>query len=349
MSEREPGDAAGEQAGRDPVNHQPPEEWRPGDPPDPMAGGVQPPGEPPHRHPHEQPPGRHAAGAHPYRGDSGGAGPSGEHPTGAPPEPVTGQVSEGPSGPAQAGYEHAGYPPGYGESDASDTGPGGYPPGGPPANFSSGQGPSYAEAGGRPSGQGPGFAPPGGYGQPYGQQPGGGQAYPPQGGYGPPEVRPTPWGKILGIGCGVLLVLLLLAGGCTTLALFTAGSGGSAAREEGSAPLPETQAEVTAAATEFEPGPLYEEGDFTSVAVSVTNTGREDVDVNPLYFRVVDTEGVEHSTSEAIGMDANEIGARSLAPGQSLSGVVTVEGEVRARTVVFEPAYSGPVEARVIT
>ncbi|WP_223830535.1 hypothetical protein [Nocardiopsis quinghaiensis] len=140
---------------------------------------------------------------------------------------MDGELSEGPSGPGQAGYEHAGYAPGYGEADVSRAGPGAPPPGGQPENFSSGQAPGYFEAGGYPSGQGPGYAPgsgaAGGYAQGYGQGPGGGQGYPPQGGYGPPETRPTPWGKLLGISCGVLLLLLFLVGGCTTLVLFTAG------------------------------------------------------------------------------------------------------------------------------
>ncbi|MEE2044084.1 DUF4352 domain-containing protein [Nocardiopsis tropica] len=165
--------------------------------------------------------------------------------------------------------------------------------------------------------------------------------------------RPTPWGKIIGIGCGVLLLLLLLGGGCTAIALISAGVGdrateGSGERAPGDEGLTETRgAEVTAGETDFEPSPLYAEGVYTSVAVSVTNSGEEQLDVNPLYFSIVDEEGSVHSTSEAIGMDANELGAQTLAPGQTTSGAITVEGRVDAARVVFEPFYSGPVEAPV--
>ncbi|WP_317847015.1 DUF4352 domain-containing protein [Nocardiopsis deserti] len=374
MSDRESEGVPQEQSGQrpDPVNHRPPEEWRPGDAGDPIEGGPQPPGEPPHRFPHQEtqpgegrlPHGRHesppSTGAHAYGEPSAGGGapadvpPSG-HPTGAPPEPVTGELSEGPSGPGQAGYEHAGYAPGYGESDGTATGAGGQPPGGPPDNFSSGQGPGYAAAGGYPSGQGPGYAPgqTGGYGQAYGYgpEPGAGQGYPPQGGYGPPEARPTPWGKIIGLSCAVLLLLMFVIAGCTTVALFAAAHRQTpveeteSRQEGGEAAGP--RAELTAAPTDFDPGPLYTEGEYTSVDVSVTNTGQEDIEVNPLYFRVVDAQGDQHSTSEAVGMDADEIGARTLAPGQSVSGVITVEGDVEPETVVFSPFFGEPVEVPV--
>ncbi|WP_017569634.1 DUF4352 domain-containing protein [Nocardiopsis halotolerans] len=293
---------------------------------------------------------------------------------------MTGELSEGPSGPGQAGYEHAGYAPGYGESDTPGTGAGGTPPGGTPDDYSSGQGPGYFTAGGYPSGQGPGYAPgpTGGYGQEYGRGYGPGpagpgpgapghqvpgypapgyqasgyptQGYPPQGGYGPAETTPTPWGKIIGISCGVLLLLMLLVAGCTTVALFAAGTGDPEVEGE-TAPETEEAAgpriELTASETGFVPGPLYTDGEFTSVDVSVTNTGREDVEVNPLYFRVVDAQGTEHSTTQAIGMDANELGARTLESGQSVSGAITVAGDVDAETVVFEPFFGEPVEVPV--
>jgi len=208
-------------------------------------------------------------------------------------------------------------------------------------------------------GQDPGLGQPPGHGRGpfYGQgsywqggPPQVGYAYPPPGG---PEPSGTPWGKIIGIGCGVLLLLLLVGGGCTAVALIAAGTGdtetgGAQSRERGDDGLDETRgAEVTATDTDFEPSPLYSEGVYTSVAVSVTNAGEERLDVNPLYFSIVDAEGSVHSTSEAIGMDANELGAQTLAPGQTTSGAVTVEGRVDPERVVFEPFYSGPVEVPV--
>lgn len=359
----------------DPVDHHPPEEWRPGDPEDPMGGGPQPPGEPPHVFPggpHRERPGPPEEGGHlppppgpnwapPPLGDPHadtgpgtpppppppppppGGYPPGGHPTGAPPEPVGGELSEGPSGPAQAGYEHAGYAPGYGEADVPGAGAGSYPT--PPYRGEPPPGPGYGE-------QGP---PSGAYGAGYGA------AHPPGGhgatqGYGPPQEKQTPWGRILGIGCGVLLLLLLVGGGCTAIGLVLAQSGspmGSGPGADDSGPLQQQEegtggAEVTAGRTDFEPGPLYSSGDFTSVDVSVRNEGGEPLDVNPLYFSVIDASGTLHSTSEGIGMDARELDASTLVPGQSTSGVITVQGMVEADRVVFEPFYGEPVETPVL-
>lgn len=358
----------------DPVNHHPPEEWRPGDPEDPMEGGPQPPGEPPHvfpDRPHGGRPGPPEEGGHlppppgpnwtpPPLGDQGpgpgpgspppppppppGGYPPGDHPTGGPPEPVGGELSEGPSGPAQAGYEHAGYAPGYGEADVSGAGAGSYPE--PPYRGEPAPGPGYGE-------QGPPSGPYGaGYGAAYG--PGGYGGHGAQQAYGPPQEKQTPWGRILGIGCGVLLLLLLVGGGCTAIGLVLAQSGtpgvGAPETEDSGSPSEEGAggAEVTAGRTEFEPGPLYSSGDFTSVDVSVRNDGQEPLDVNPLYFSVIDVSGTLHSTSEGIGMDERELDASTLVPGQSTSGVITVQGLVEADRVVFEPFYGEPIEAPVL-
>ncbi|WP_431868818.1 DUF4352 domain-containing protein [Nocardiopsis eucommiae] len=383
MSDREPEEGAGERPDQDPVNHHPPEEWRPGDPGDPIEGGPQPPGEPRHEPPpgaappHGTPPwGQppHAPPGGPYPGGAlhGGPPPGGVPPGGQPPDgppgdawsggqpswqrppggqpswqqppggpqgpqtgggpsfgpppgqpgpygggpgqPDPGEYSQGPSGPGSAGYEHAGYAPGYG----------GYPS--EPVNYGA---------------QG-GYGHPGGYGPPG------------AGGYGPPPSKPTPWGKIIGIGCGVLLLLLLALGGCAAVALVLADRNASSGGEPGLEQTEEapgedvpSEAELTATATEFEPSSLYVEGEFTSVEVTVTNTGADALDVNPLYFVVVDTEGEEHSPGDAIAMDANELGVQTLDPGQTADGAITVPGEIEAERVLFEPYFTGPVEVPV--
>lgn len=119
-------------------------------------------------------------------------------PTGSPPEPEDRQLSEGPSGPDQAGYEHAGYAPGYGESDLPGAGAGSRPGGSVVAGS---QEHHRARRDGRDN--------------------------PPPGGRGPRGARPTPWGKVLGIGFGVLLILLLLGAGCMSLAMFTVNENAS--------------------------------------------------------------------------------------------------------------------------
>lgn len=163
---------------RDPVNHHPPEEWRPGDVGDPVEDGPQPPGEPSHGHggPAPRAPGTAAD----------------QHPTGSPPESVERQLSEGPSGPEQAGYEKAGYAPGYGESDLPGAGVGSRPGGSIVAGRDAHSRARHDS-----------------------------DDLPPPGGYGPQGAVPTSWGKVFGLGFGALLLLLLLGAGCMSLAMFT--------------------------------------------------------------------------------------------------------------------------------
>lgn len=191
VTEQDPEKVLGQRPGdgRDPVNHHPPEEWRPGDAGDPIDEGPQPPGEPSHGH------GGPAPQVPPPAGEQNPLGESSteeQHPTGAPPEPVDpGQLSEGPSGPEQAGYEHAGYAPGYGESDLPGAGAGSRPGGSVVAGSEEHRQAQW------------------------------GSGRPPPGGYGPQQADPTPWGKVLGIGVGALLILLLLGAGCMSVAMFT--------------------------------------------------------------------------------------------------------------------------------
>ncbi|GHD20313.1 DUF4352 domain-containing protein [Nocardiopsis kunsanensis] len=393
-----------------PVDRRPPEEWRPGDPEDPMAGGPRPPGEPPHEFPpvhngatvsgpedreeeppngrrpdFAPPPGHRSERPYKRQGDpyqdrrgqqhSGGppegttaepqehgsaklqgdpyrarpslgpgtppAGGHGEHPTGAPPEPVdrTGEFSEGPSGLDQSGFEQAGYAPGYGETDEAGAGVGSYPPVDPAQEYRTDQ---Y----GRPRPGNPAEPrPPGTYGPDR-------RAHPPGGGYTPS--RPAPWGKILGIGCGVALLLMLVAGGCMAAAMFTVSDGSSDAQEPaieapGTSEEPALEpGDVTADHTEFDPSPLYTSGEYTSVEVSVINNSQEELDVNPLYFTMIDQEGQNHSSRSGVGMDDNEIGAEKLSPGQTTSGAVTVEGgDLALERLVFAPIGHQPLEVPI--
>ncbi|MEU2944885.1 DUF4352 domain-containing protein [Nocardiopsis alba] len=313
MSDREPEEGPEGRPGEDPVNHHPPEEWRPGDPGDPFGGGPRPPGEPPRSDgpgdPYHDPSGYGGAAPGPPSGTEG----SGGRPTMRPPRgEETGELSEGPNGPGGAGYENSGYPPGQG----------GYPD------------TPYAYGNrGANDGRGAGFS-------------------------GPPPVPPTPWGKILGIGCGVLLLLLLVLGGCGAVMIFMSGTGspegpggpvgpGEGAQEDPRGEETPSNATLDASSTDFQPSSLYVEGEFTSVRVRITNDGERSLDVNPLYFTVVDTSGEEHAPGDAIAMDAREISVQTLESGQNAEGVITVEGTVEPESVVFEPFHTIPVEVPV--
>ncbi|CAL9499717.1 hypothetical protein SUDANB6_03419 [Streptomyces sp. enrichment culture] len=206
------------------------------------------------------------------------------------------------------------------------------------------------------------------------------QPYPPQPGWGGPQQQsvyglpPQPpkkrgVGKVVGIGCAGLLALLVViavvAGGGdsgdsggkdeTAVADGKQETGGGTkeepAREEGdSGPAEGAQAqgpvEVTARKTAFAKTILADGTDYTSVLVTVTNNGGEQVDVNPLYFTITDTDGTKHTAELAV--DENQIDTVKLASGENVSGTVTGKGTFTPKYVTFTDGLFGdPVRVDV--
>ncbi|WP_285731915.1 DUF4352 domain-containing protein [Nocardiopsis sp. ATB16-24] len=190
------------------------------------------------------------------------------------------------------------------------------------------------------------------------QQPHPGDSQQPPYGRPMPPASPRPGmstGKKFGLGCGGLLLVLFLFGGCVA-----AVSGGdlddgppepTTAREgteqeekveeaaaedtEEAAPEEEQDVVVTAEAVEFTPSILYDGGDFTSVYVTVENNGDENVDVNPLYFSIVADDGTKKDTTSGLGEAEDQIATMTLSPGQRAEGVVTAEGDFTPASVEF--------------
>lgn len=124
-----------------------------------------------------------------------------------------------------------------------------------------------------------------------------------------------------------------------------AGSGSPAPPSPSTEPSQEPTPEpvtMTAEVVAYQPGPLDDEGeDYTSVRVTVRNEGDGEVAVNPLFFSAVDTDGGKHGVELLAG--AEQIDTVDLAPGQSVSGVVTFEGDLDLNYVTFEPWAQGEV------
>ena len=102
---------------------------------------------------------------------------------------------------------------------------------------------------------------------------------------------------------------------------------------------------LTAKPAAFKPTVLHRGGDYTSVAVTVTNRGKQDVSVNPFYFKVTDTEGGVHRPE--LGMDENQIDTLTLAPGEHVTGSITVKGTVTPASVTFADVLGTSVRASV--
>ncbi|WP_240999501.1 DUF4352 domain-containing protein [Streptomyces sp. Tu 4128] len=204
-----------------------------------------------------------------------------------------------------------------------------------------------------------------GYGYPQQQT---GYGYPPQPGYPggpmpqPPKKNNT--GKIIGLGCGGALALILLVG----LIGAIAGGGDDSdsakkdetaastsakpeakdkpaakeeepAKEKEEAAVEEGPVKITAKKTAFKGSILADGTAYTSVLVTVTNNGDEAVDVNPLYFTITDTSGTKHTV--ALAADENQIDTVTLAAGENISGTVTGKGNFTAKYVTFTDGFLG--------
>ncbi|MDI9889442.1 DUF4352 domain-containing protein [Streptomyces sp. HNM0645] len=108
----------------------------------------------------------------------------------------------------------------------------------------------------------------------------------------------------------------------------------------------DTPVDLVARKTAFTPGVLHDDGDYTSVLVTVSNNGDKEISVNPLYFSLTDTAGTKHTA--ALAVDKNQIGTVKLAPGEKASGTITGKGDFTARYVTYTDGILGdPVRATV--
>lgn len=190
--------------------------------------------------------------------------------------------------------------------------------------------------------------------QQWGQQP---QGYGQHPGFGQPSMPPQPKksnaGKIVGFGCLGIIGLFVLIG---IIAAVAGGSSDDGAKDaspatvqkddskpeqkEKEAPAVETDVKLSAKATEFVPGVLHNGGDFTSVEVTIENATKGNIDVNPLYFSVTDTNGTKHN-ADALGQSENQIDTLKLAPGENVTGVITAEGKFKAKSVTYTDGLIG--------
>ncbi|MFF2536947.1 DUF4352 domain-containing protein [Streptomyces cyaneofuscatus] len=178
------------------------------------------------------------------------------------------------------------------------------------------------------------------------QQPGWGQQPP------PPKKGKT--GKILGFGCLGIVGLFVLVG---IVAVAAGGDEDStkppaaavdakpgkaedakvdAPREEPAKKAPVT---VTAKTVDFKKSILAQGEDYTSVQVTITNNSKNDLDINPLYVTITDTNGSKHTAE--LGVDEDQLDTVSLAPGENVTGTITGKGKFDAKYVTYTDGLIG--------
>lgn len=188
------------------------------------------------------------------------------------------------------------------------------------------------------------------------QQPGWGA---PQPGYGQPPFQPQPpkkskTGKIIGFGCLGVIALFVVIGIIGAIA-YSGGSNDKAdstpaktptntAPEKAEAsskpkPAPAAPVKITAKKTAFSKSILADGSDYTSVLVTVTNNSDKEIDVNPLYFTITDTNGTKHTAE--LAADKEQIDTVKLAPGENVSGTITGKGAFTAKYVTYTDGIFG--------
>ncbi|CAH9418475.1 DUF4352 domain-containing protein [Streptomyces globisporus] len=184
------------------------------------------------------------------------------------------------------------------------------------------------------------------------QQPQPGQPQQPGWGQQPPPPRKRKTGKIIGFGClGIVGLIVLIA----VISMVASGGddGGESSTTKPSAtqgeakkdePKEEESAEkapvtVTAKAVTFKKSVLAQGDDYTSVQVTITNNSRNDIEVNPLYVTITDTDGSKHTVE--LGVDEDQLDAMTLAPGENTTGTVTAKGTFDAKYVTYTDGLIG--------
>lgn len=188
------------------------------------------------------------------------------------------------------------------------------------------------------------------------QQPQPGQPQQPGWGQQPPPPRKRKTGKIIGFGClGIVGLIVLIA------VISMVASGGDDGNESPTTKPSATQGEakkdepkeeskeeesaekapvtVTAKAVAFKKSVLAQGDDYTSVQVTITNNSKSDIEVNPLYVTITDTDGGKHTVE--LGVDEDQLDAMTLAPGENATGTVTAKGTFDAKYVTYTDGLIG--------
>ncbi len=178
------------------------------------------------------------------------------------------------------------------------------------------------------------------------------QPYPPTP-YGPPPPKKgMSTGAIVAIiigGLFVLLILLVVVLGALVSTPETDDKGTPTAAptaeqttppaKKPKAPAEKPPVQVVAKAAKFAPSILHDGGEFTSVAVTITNNSDETISINPLYFTITDKGGSKHTAQ--LGMDENQMGTVDLAPGENITGSITGKGEFVPKYVTYTDGLLG--------
>jgi hypothetical protein len=93
---------------------------------------------------------------------------------------------------------------------------------------------------------------------------------------------------------------------------------------------------------------LSDGGPLSCVKVTVTNQTKKQLEVNPLYFSITDTDDTKHDSASALGQYEDQIATLSLAPREKATGLICATGKFRPKTVAMtNPLFAEAARAQV--
>lgn len=149
-----------------------------------------------------------------------------------------------------------------------------------------------------------------------------------------------------------LAAVAVLTAGCELeedpVAVQPAESGKAAGKEGGEAKGKDVPIKLTAKRAKADRSVLSSGGALSCVKVTVKNQTKKQLDVNPLYFSITDTDDTKHDSSSALGEYEGQIDTTELAPGEKATGLVCAKGEFRPKIVAMtNPLFSEAARAEV--
>ncbi|MFS2295224.1 MAG: DUF4352 domain-containing protein [Actinomadura sp.] len=127
-----------------------------------------------------------------------------------------------------------------------------------------------------------------------------------------------------------------------------AGKEGGEAEEGGETEGKDVPIKLAARRAKADKSVLSTGGALSCVKVTVKNQTKKQLEVNPLYFSITDTDDTKHDGSSALGEYEGQIDTTELAPGEKATGLICAKGRFRPKIVAMaNPLFSEAARAEV--
>ncbi|MEW2357628.1 DUF4352 domain-containing protein [Spirillospora sp. NPDC029432] len=104
---------------------------------------------------------------------------------------------------------------------------------------------------------------------------------------------------------------------------------------KGATPAKKVPVKISAKRTTAKASVLGGGGALSCVKVTVVNQRKGNLEVNPLYFSLVDTKGEKHDVTDALAEYEGQVPTTTLAPGEKARGTVCGKGRFTPKIVAM--------------